>query len=63
MLWYNLRMAPQSNTQPRLTVVDLEFVPSRTYAAQHACGALIIGKGDEMRAALEHHTNTCQAHA
>ena len=43
-----------------LRVEDLEFVPSRTYAAQHGCGAVIIGEGDKMRDAMKDHTFGCE---
>lgn len=43
-----------------LVVDDLEFVPTRTYAAIHGCGATIIGEGAEMRDALKEHTAVCQ---
>ena len=43
-----------------LVVADLEFVPTRVYAAVHGCGATIIGEGVEMRDALKEHTAVCQ---
>ncbi len=43
-----------------LDVDDLKFVPTRTYAAFHGCGATIIGEGVEMRDALKEHTAACQ---
>ena len=43
-----------------LDVDDLEFVPSRTYAAFHGCGATIIGEGEEMRDAMKDHTSGCE---
>lgn len=43
-----------------LVVDDLEFVPTRMYAAIHGCGATIIGEGVEMRDALKEHTSVCQ---
>ena len=42
-----------------LDVDDLEFVPTRTYAAFHGCGATIIGEGEEMRGAMKDHTSVC----
>ncbi len=43
-----------------LVVDDLEFVPTRMYAAIHGCGATILGEGVEMRNALKEHTAGCQ---
>ena len=43
-----------------LVVDDLEFVPTRMYAAIHGCGATIIGEGVEMRDALKEHTKLCE---
>lgn len=43
-----------------LEVDDFEFVPSRTYAAFHGCGATVIGEGVEMRDAMKEHTFGCQ---
>lgn len=42
-----------------LVVDDLEFVPTRTYAAIHECGATITGEGAEMRDAMKDHTSVC----
>ena len=43
-----------------LEVSDLEFVPERVYVASHGCGAHIIGKGFEMRDAMQEHTKLCE---
>ena len=43
-----------------LDVDDLEFVPTRTYAATHGCGATIIGMGAEMHDAMKDHTSGCE---
>lgn len=43
-----------------LVVDNLEFVPTRTYAATHGCGATIIGEGREMRDAIKEHTRACE---
>lgn len=46
-------------TAATLDETDLEFVPTRTYAATHGCGATIIGGGHEMRDAIKDHTEKC----
>lgn len=46
-------------TAATLDETDLEFVPTRTYAATHGCGATIIGEGAEMRDAMKDHTSVC----
>ena len=43
-----------------LEAEDLEFVPSRPYAAAHGCGATIIGMGAEMHDAMKDHTSGCE---
>lgn len=43
-----------------LQVSDLEFVPSRAYAAIHGCGAVVTAQGTEMKESMNMHTETCQ---
>lgn len=45
--------------EPRLAVSDIEFVPSRPYAAIHGCGDIIIGEGTTMRQKMDRHTAEC----
>lgn len=48
-----------ASAEPRLAVADLEFVPSRPYAAIHGCGETIIGEGTTMRQKMDRHTAVC----
>lgn len=43
-----------------LEVSDLEFVPSRTYAAIHGCGGVVVAQGTDMKESMDMHTETCQ---